>query len=478
MIHNLKPHSLIINKLKDLMHIQSVLLSYATEQLTIHYEESKRVENTSCTTCSKKTVGNQVLDGVYVCLTCLEYKCREYLENLDGFSGRGTEIANWLYASKERREPFLRFMPIYGDDFIQEKQMRLEWVEQMQVQINALLNNEKHIIMHKLYDKENKVNWQDAGALFLIQFYDSLHSKTSFPASFFSDAKAFGRQDFLRAFLEKNHSLYICAICDEVGYYTVARGSIRTDIEHYFPKSIYPHLAIHPYNLIPICGRCNSIHGDKDPFDEIKSTNRLLGDVFLSYRGIHLSKTTYMDFTLKEDSITEDGEKLKFTFAQVEGLKLRPQYAENKDLQVLITLLKEMYDIPGRWQSQTDWTNKVGETLFRRLRQYLRDARNMPSDHYMLPVALQTLDHLLYSLYEEDMRKDPNAFAMTWLLTKLLNEYVEPFKDQAGQPLSGFLQEIDRWFKKNDETNNEHTAVAEELKAFTKGKLRERNPSN
>ena len=322
--------------------------------------------------------------------------------------------------------------------------------------------------MQKIYDKKNNLNWQDAGALFLIQFYKDLQSKIGFPAALFSDATAFSRQNFLSAFLEKNNDLYICAICDEIGYYTVARSSIRTDIEHYFPKSIYPHLAIHPYNLIPICGRCNSIHGDKDPFDEVKSTDRLLGDVFLPYRGIHLSKTTYMDLTLKEDIVVEEAMKLKFTFAQVEDSNSGLSMRIIKIYKSLITILKNMYEIPGRWQNQTDWTNKVGETLFRRLRQYLRDARSMPSDHQMLPVALQTLDHLLYALYEEDMRKDPYAFAMTWLLTKLLKDYVEPFKDQSKLPLPGFLQEIDRWFKKNDEINAEHTAIAKELKALIK----------
>ena len=44
------------------MYVQIVLLTYAAEQLTIHYEESKSFLNGSCTVCSKQTVQRQVLE--------------------------------------------------------------------------------------------------------------------------------------------------------------------------------------------------------------------------------------------------------------------------------------------------------------------------------------------------------------------------------------------------------------------------------
>ena len=56
----------------------------------------------------------------------------------------------------------------------------------------------------------------------------------------------------------------MCVMCDAVAFRLakstpVAAETIDyyTSIEHYFPKSIYPHLAIHPFNLIPICSAVN-----------------------------------------------------------------------------------------------------------------------------------------------------------------------------------------------------------------------------
>lgn len=57
-----------------------------------------------------------------------------------------------------------------------------------------------------------------------------------------------------------------CPYCN-VGYISVIKGrekSFRAALDHYFPKSKYPFLAISLFNLIPVCDTCNSIKGEKD----------------------------------------------------------------------------------------------------------------------------------------------------------------------------------------------------------------------
>lgn len=62
-----------------------------------------------------------------------------------------------------------------------------------------------------------------------------------------------------------------CPYCNRSYIYTLSRSSrIKPEIDHFYPKSRYPFLAISYYNLIPSCQTCNGIGGkhDKDPIPE------------------------------------------------------------------------------------------------------------------------------------------------------------------------------------------------------------------
>jgi hypothetical protein len=48
----------------------------------------------------------------------------------------------------------------------------------------------------------------------------------------------------------------VCGYCDgNLGDLTERKSA--NDIDHFFPKTDYPHLSIHPYNLYPACKPCN-----------------------------------------------------------------------------------------------------------------------------------------------------------------------------------------------------------------------------
>jgi hypothetical protein len=47
-------------------------------------------------------------------------------------------------------------------------------------------------------------------------------------------------------------------------------GKLRPQLDHFYPKSIYPYFAISLYNLIPSCSVCNTVFKrDEDPLDDI-----------------------------------------------------------------------------------------------------------------------------------------------------------------------------------------------------------------
>ncbi|MFX8327742.1 hypothetical protein ABTL71_18955, partial [Acinetobacter baumannii] len=53
-------------------------------------------------------------------------------------------------------------------------------------------------------------------------------------------------------------------------YYISRRKEIKPQIDHFFPKSKYPFLAMSFYNLIPSCQTCNGFGAkeEKDPLTE------------------------------------------------------------------------------------------------------------------------------------------------------------------------------------------------------------------
>jgi len=53
-----------------------------------------------------------------------------------------------------------------------------------------------------------------------------------------------------------------CPFCNRIYTSTLFRGNIRPAFDHFYPKSVYPYLAISLFNLIPICDVCNKAKSD------------------------------------------------------------------------------------------------------------------------------------------------------------------------------------------------------------------------
>lgn len=79
---------------------------------------------------------------------------------------------------------------------------------------------------------------------------------------FFIEVVDFDRKRFLTIFRSANKELEVCPACDG---YIEQDGDVEVD--HIFPKSLYPFLALHVANLAPLCHKCNDIKHNKDPLD-------------------------------------------------------------------------------------------------------------------------------------------------------------------------------------------------------------------
>lgn len=69
------------------------------------------------------------------------------------------------------------------------------------------------------------------------------------------------RKQYVLEYFKKNSS-GICPSCLK------SYNSRNAEVDHYFPKSIYSVISIHPFNLVPVCHECNTAAGNK--YDEGK----------------------------------------------------------------------------------------------------------------------------------------------------------------------------------------------------------------
>ena len=98
-------------------------------------------------------------------------------------------------------------------------------------------------------------DWLDAVSIVAEPFYDWLGDSAFDSATFRLTGGAITRARVMKAFRPQSHE--VCGYCDgplgEEGAVTEAN-----DCDHFFPKSQWPHLAIHPANLYSACMGCNS----------------------------------------------------------------------------------------------------------------------------------------------------------------------------------------------------------------------------
>lgn len=229
---------------------------------------------------------------------------------------------------------------------------------------------------------------------------------------------SYSRWDFINGFLGANNALYLCAICDATAFRTQVDSRAHTSIEHFFPKSIYPHLAIHPYNLIPICTHCNSIKSDDD-FMQLCGATLGIQELILPYQSQQpgLSQMAYVDVSVR--MAQEAGShplEIKFKSASA--------FAGSASL---IEHFKTLYGVEQRWNNQLD---QIGEQVFRRMQQFLMGDVQMGNDLSNVEFVQERLELLMALTSKENLGKDPFGMATVWML-KYHVDNLREYKQEA-----------------------------------------------
>lgn len=65
----------------------------------------------------------------------------------------------------------------------------------------------------------------------------------------------------------KTENVSVCPYCNRQYIFTLDDNTVRAQFDHYYPKSIYPYLAVSIFNLIPCCSICNQTKQSLDTYE-------------------------------------------------------------------------------------------------------------------------------------------------------------------------------------------------------------------
>ena len=462
MLYGLNPPKKIIESLKEVVYVQMTLLSCAARATDIEVATPELAEK------------------LYICK----------LEQCPELVGRGENLVKWVFGAEGRSKHIRAFAERYTATSVKERQeekgKKVAWCRQLISEVEMLLDEDISVLTVKNFfgdeqeperDANQAPEWKRAARSFLLYFYDNyLGTDTKFPEELFANQEArLGREDFLEAFLEENKELEMCPVCDQTHYYThsLKGGKIHATLDHFLPKSFYPHFACHPYNLVPTCHGCNSsAKGAKDPFLNEARERHSLNRRVLPYHGINLRKVTYLEVNLSTMKITTPADVNEVdnprSYITLGPLRLRDGELElpRDELDGAIKMLSKLYDIPDSW-GKPEESNRIRATLFRRMRQFLGDGKSAPQGSNMPSHVHNLLHLLLYYLDQEYQQKDPHAFAMTWMLVAFMREHTQQLVDKAPKDVKQlrdpFLEEIVSWYGQNLQENEERAREAAKL---------------
>lgn len=366
MIYKIELPELTLNRLTDVVYLQMRLLRYAASTSSIKEED-----------------------------------CAHYLKAYKRFKGRHEQIARWLFNKPKPTELLRQF----SQGSMAEK---LEWSRCLFREAINLLNNPSGYLTPYI-NNNNTPDWQKAGAEFLQKFYKEYFTK-GLPEYFFSAPKAikFSTNDFKDQFDSVNQHLLVCPACDI--------SSSRTQIDHYLPISIYPHLSCHPFNLVPICNECNSLQvkADTDLLQKDYITRRKLEDVFLIYRGYGLGEISYLKIYLNNGHRT------------VNLMEIKP--IGGKNIGECIEAYRNLFKIPDRLFRTV---RMIEYQLFSHIEKSVKAAKRHKPILNIFDVYNE-LNELLQRLCNEQ-GKMPLAFTMSCWLATLINQEIEPAKNSPQQ---------------------------------------------
>ena len=259
-----------------------------------------------------------------------------------------------------------------GKDFIIQKELFLDYENK---EIDKII---------KIMKKKNK----KSKSILEIRFEKLNISEEYLPNQLFCYKKLqTGNKDWNRHKLLSLIGIEICPYCQRnyISSYEENNDEKTTaDLDHFYPKSLYPFLALSLYNFIPSCQMCNSrFKGNKDTRDSVYLYEEgfdELGVKFKTSKEVisEILGERYSDFYVKIDyenlKNKEDGEKVKNS---IENLGLDRVYKKSHN-QYIQNLLYNIEKYPENYLENCVEMFESNVDKKKQLEEYFKDIVKEP----------------------------------------------------------------------------------------------------
>ena len=259
-----------------------------------------------------------------------------------------------------------------GKDFIIQKELFLDYENK---EIDKII---------KIMKKKNK----KSKSILEIRFEKLNISEEYLPNQLFCYKKLqTGNKDWNRHKLLPLIGIEICPYCQRnyISSYEENNSKKTTaDLDHFYPKSLYPFLALSLYNFIPSCQICNSrFKGNKDVCDSIYPYEEGFDELGVKFRTSkevisEILGERYSDFYVKIDyenlKNKEDGEKVKNS---IENLGLDRVYKKSHN-QYIQNLLYNIEKYPENYLENCVEMFESNVDKKKQLEEYFKDIVKEP----------------------------------------------------------------------------------------------------
>ena len=259
-----------------------------------------------------------------------------------------------------------------GKDFIIQKELFLDYENK---EIDKII---------KIMKKKNK----KSKSILEIRFEKLNISEEYLPNQLFCYKKLqTGNKDWNRHKLLSLIGIEICPYCQRnyISSYEENNSKKTTaDLDHFYPKSLYPFLALSLYNFIPSCQICNSrFKGNKDVCDSIYPYEEGFDELGVKFRTSkevisEILGERYSDFYVKIDyenlKNKEDGEKVKNS---IENLGLDRVYKKSHN-QYIQNLLYNIEKYPENYLENCVEMFESNVDKKKQLEEYFKDIVKEP----------------------------------------------------------------------------------------------------
>jgi len=181
-------------------------------------------------------------------------------------------------------------------------------------------------------------------------------------------------------------NLKSCPYCNMNYIFIVEEDKLRPEIDHFYPKSKYPYLAMSYFNLIPSCQVCNRTKSSAfsnemvNPYSDINNDNNIKFTINIQnvdFLQLKEKKYNFNSFKIKIKETTNDN---------VTKFSLEKLYEQHKDI-VLDLLIKQQY-YPKKYVSFLRTFSFTEDEIYR----YLIGNYNKDEDLHKRPLSKLTKD--------------------------------------------------------------------------------------